>query len=114
MGNDINNENFYDNGYYYSLSYPPHTPAPTPSPTFYFNNNDNGLPGNDIVEYTFGIDCYEYGFEYGMYFFDRIFLFFPKTLFVVLVEFVNLLLNYYQLDHSLFLFFQNLYWEQLQ
>ena len=83
MGNDINNgfiKNFGDNGYYYSLSYPPHTPAPTPSPTFYFNNNDNGLPGNDIVEYIFGIDCYEYGFEYGMYFFgDFSFIFFPKN-----------------------------------
>ena len=46
------------NGYY-----------PTPSPTFYFNNNDNGLPGINVVECIFGVNDNENGFEYGMYIF---------------------------------------------
>ena len=63
---NVENENYFihgdfDNGPLF----------PTPSPTFYFNNNDSGLPGMDFVEYASGGNDNENGFEYGIYYCRR-------------------------------------------
>ena len=57
--NDMNNENFYYNGYYGHYEYP----TPTPAPTTNFNGIHTGLRGNNILKGVYGIDHSEYVFD---------------------------------------------------
>ena len=80
------------------------TPAPRLTP-IKFDNIGVVIAENKILEYLFGIDCYEYGFEYGMYVFWRFFFIFSQTNFGCFLWVGDLHLNYYPLDHCMFLFF---------
>ena len=62
--NDMNNENFCNNGYY-GYYYPTPSTTPTPRATvFYFNGIGIGIPGIDILKSVFGIDYNEYVFDH--------------------------------------------------
>ena len=75
--NDINNENFHNNGYFYPTSYPAHTPATTLT-TIIFNGIDKGLSENDILNGVFGIGLCKNKFDneiicndmFDIYFFE--------------------------------------------
>ena len=53
---DMNNENFYYNGYYEYYEYPTPTPAPTPGPTINFNGIHTGLRRNNILKGVYCVD----------------------------------------------------------
>ena len=67
---NVDFENYFIHGDFHNGPLCP-TPATTPPPTICFNNNDNRLPGMDFVEYAFGVNDNENGFEYGIHYCRR-------------------------------------------
>ena len=86
--NEINNENFNNNGCYYPTKYPTPIPAPAPLPTIEFNCINTGLPGIDILKGVYGVVWNENNSDNEIY---NCMILFCKIFFVVvLFEFVNL------------------------
>ena len=106
--NDMNNENFYNYGYYGYSEYPTATPTPALTPTIEYNETGNGIPGINVLKGVFGVDYNKYVFDNeicneinnGM-----IFFFFSNFFSLFSFQFVKLdhlkLLSH---DHSLFVF----------